>query len=166
MGTLMGMASHADPEESLGFALKTLQQTLRSRMDAALAQAGLTTPQYLVLALLEDHPGISNSELARRSAVAAPTMLKILDALARAGYVERADRTPQLRTRGTTLTDSGRSRLAQASATVEEFENLLRGAAGADAPVIAAWLRTCTGLLMEARTAREPGASPSPGAPR
>ncbi|MFF5672041.1 MarR family winged helix-turn-helix transcriptional regulator [Streptomyces hygroscopicus] len=157
------MASHADPEESLGFALKTLQQTLRSRMDAALAQAGLTTPQYLVLALLEDHPGISNSELARRSAVAAPTMLKILDALARAGYVERADRTPQLRTRGTTLTDSGRNRLAQASATVEEFENLLRDAAGADAPVISAWLRTCTGLLMEARTAREPGTSPCPG---
>ncbi|MBD3006421.1 MarR family transcriptional regulator [Streptomyces sp. 5-10] len=86
----------------------------------ALAQVGLTTPPYLVLALLEPHPGISNSELARRSAVAAPTMLKILDALARAGYVERADRTPQLRTRGTTLTDSGRNRLAQSSATYEE----------------------------------------------
>ncbi|MEU2791983.1 MarR family transcriptional regulator [Streptomyces sp. NPDC007100] len=157
------MASHANPEESLGFALKTLQQTLRSRMDAALTEAGLTTPQYLVLALLEDHPGISNSELARRSAVAAPTMLRILDALAKAGYIERADRTPQLRTRGTTLTSSGRSRLAQASATVEEFENLLRGAAGADEAVIFAWLRTCTDLLTGAPAAPEPETSPAPG---
>ncbi|MFF3274808.1 MarR family winged helix-turn-helix transcriptional regulator [Streptomyces chrestomyceticus] len=157
------MPSHADPEKSLGFALKKLQQTLRSRMDAALTQAGLTTPQYLVLALLEDHPGISNSELARRSAVAPPTMLKILDALAKAGYVERADRTPQLRTRGTTLTDIGRSRLALASATVETFENLLRDAAGADEPVISAWLRTCTDLVAGTPTAPEPEASPAPG---
>ncbi|WP_050502248.1 MarR family winged helix-turn-helix transcriptional regulator [Streptomyces monomycini] len=157
------MPSHADPEKSLGFALKKLQQTLRSRMDAALTQAGLTTPQYLVLALLEDHPGISNSELARRSAVAAPTMLKILDALAKAGYIERADRTPQLRTRGTTLTDSGRSRLALASATVEKFESLLRDAAGADGPVISAWLRTCTDLLMGAPAAADPDAAPASG---
>ncbi|MCQ8832176.1 MarR family winged helix-turn-helix transcriptional regulator [Streptomyces malaysiensis] len=157
------MNPHVDPEESLGFALKRLQQTLRSRMDAALAQVGLTTPQYLALALLEDHPGISNSELARRSAVAAPTMLKILDALAKAGYIERADRVPRLRTRGTTLTTSGRDRLARASATVKEFEILLRGAAGADEPVISAWLRTCTGLLAEAPATRDASASPSPG---
>ncbi|MEV6130636.1 MarR family transcriptional regulator [Streptomyces violaceusniger] len=157
------MASYADPEESLGFALKTLQQTLRSRMDAALAQTGLTTPQYLVLSILKDHPGVSNSELARYSAVAAPTMLKILDALAKAGYVERAERTPQLRTRGTTLTASGRSRLTQASATVAEFENLLRDAAGADAPAISAWLRTCTSLLTGTPSAPQPEPSPAPG---
>jgi DNA-binding MarR family transcriptional regulator len=162
VGTLIAMASYADPEESLGFALKTLQQTLRSRMDAALAQTGLTTPQYLVLSILKSHPGASNSELARHSAVAAPTMLKMLDALAKAGYVERAERTPQLRTRGTTLTASGRSRLTRASATVAEFENLLRDAAGADAPAISAWLRTCTSLLTGTPSTPQPEPSPAP----
>lgn len=156
------MASHVDPEESLGFALKTLQQTLRSRMDAALAETGLTTPQYLVLGILKEHPGISNSELARRSAVAAPTMLKILDTLDRAGYVQRAERTPQLRTRGTRLTRTGRSRLTRASAKVAEFEGLLRDVAGADAPAISAWLRTCTERLAGAPATGEPESSPVP----
>jgi len=139
------MHPHVGLEHSMGFALKRLQQTLRSRMDAALAPHSLTTPQYLVLALLAEHPGISNSELARRSAVAAPTMLRILDRLSQAGHITRADRSPELRTRGTALTSSGEKQLAAASEHVRRFEDLLLAHAKPDhVEIIMTWMRTCT----------------------
>jgi len=46
------MDAHVESHRTLGYALKRLQQTLRARMDAALAPFELTAPQYAVLALL------------------------------------------------------------------------------------------------------------------
>ena len=63
------MASHVDPRQTMGFALKRLQHALRSKMDGVLAEFGLTTPQYAVLVLLAEFPGISSAELARNSEV-------------------------------------------------------------------------------------------------
>src|SRR3954465_12128686 len=110
------MSSHVSPDHSMGFALKRLQQTLRSRMDAALAEYGLSSPQYAVLAMLAEHPGISNAELARRSFVAPPTMLRILDGLSQSGLITRAALSPEQRARRTILTNSGKKRLRGASA--------------------------------------------------
>jgi DNA-binding MarR family transcriptional regulator len=137
------MTSHVNPDQSIGFALKRLQQALRSRMDTALAVHGLSTPQYAVLALLAEHPGISNAELARRSFVAAPTMLRLLDGLSQAGLVTRAAPTPELRTRGTVLTDAGQQRLTAASGEVQEFEDLLVTQSGPATEIILTWLRDC-----------------------
>ncbi|HWC78773.1 MAG TPA: MarR family transcriptional regulator [Pseudonocardiaceae bacterium] len=142
------MGSHVNPDVSLGFALKRLQQGLRSRMDSALAEHGLTTPQYAVLALLAEHPGISNAELARRSFVAAPTMLRILDTLDHAGLIARAAPAPDQRTRGTVLTAGGRKRLTAATPDVQGFEDLLvTKAAPEHLDVILAWLRDCAAEL-------------------
>ncbi|HEY4456077.1 MAG TPA: MarR family winged helix-turn-helix transcriptional regulator [Pseudonocardiaceae bacterium] len=144
------MTTHVHPDESIGFALKRLQQILRTRMDAALATYALTTPQYAVLALLADDPGMSNAELARRSFVAAPTMLRILDGLTDAGLITRADPTPEHRVRGTALTNLGRTRLAQATPHVRNFENLLVANAQPEhVEVITNWLRTCARQLGE-----------------
>lgn len=144
------MSSHIDPDRSMGFALKRLQQVLRSKMDATLAPHGLTTPQYLVLALLAEHPGISNSELARLSAVTAPTMLRILDALSLAGHIFRGEPAAELRIRGTELTDSGERQLAATAEHVQRFEDLLLGQAAPEhAGIILNWLRGCTERLAE-----------------
>jgi DNA-binding MarR family transcriptional regulator len=134
----------------MGFALKRLQQALRSRMDAALAEHGLSSPQYAVLALLAEHPGISNAELARRSFVAAPTMLRLLDGLSRAGLVARADRSPELRARGIALTAAGEQQLAASSAHVQHFEDLLRAQTAPEhVDIVMAWLRACAARLNE-----------------
>jgi DNA-binding MarR family transcriptional regulator len=144
------MSSHVSPDHSMGFALKRLQQTLRSRMDAALAEYGLTSPQYAVLALLAEHPGLSNAELARRSFVAAPTMLRLLDALSQAGLIARAAPSPEQRVRRTVLTSGGKKRLAAASAHVQEFEDLLVAQANpVHVEIIMSWLRTCAEQLSD-----------------
>ena len=142
------MTPHVNPDHSMGFALKRLQQALRSRMDAALAVHGLSAPQYAVLALVAEYPGISNAELARRSFVAAPSMLRLLDGLSQAGLIARAAPVPELRARGTVLTDAGQRRLAAASGQVQEFENLLVTQSGPEhTDVIMSWLRECAELL-------------------
>jgi DNA-binding MarR family transcriptional regulator len=142
------MSPHVSPEQSMGFAVKRLQQTMRSRMDAARAEHGLTSPQYAVLALLAEYPGSSNAELARRSHVAAPTMLRLVDTLARTGLITRDAPSPEQRVRRTVLTPEGRKRLAAASNYIRHVENLLvRRAEPAHVEIIMGWLHGCADEL-------------------
>jgi DNA-binding MarR family transcriptional regulator len=139
------MASHVDPEASLGFALKRLQQRLRARMDGMLAEFGLTTPQYAVLALLAENPGITNAELARRSFVAPPTMIRMVTALEETGLIARD--VPEGRMKRTELTDEGRARFADAALVVQGVERQLHTRAGDNFQVISDWLNACAADL-------------------
>lgn len=136
------MSSHVNPDVSMGFALKRLQQALRGAMDEALSAHGLSTPQYLVLALVEEHPGATNADLARRSYVAAPTMVRLVEALRGAELIARVDTAG--RRRGYELTRDGGERLEKASADVARFEDLLMAEASPDhVEVVMGWLRSC-----------------------
>ena len=117
-----------DPFATIGFALKQAQQALRTHMDAALQQIGLTTPQYAVLNFLQIAPGASNAELARRSFVTPQTMQGIVVALERSGFVVRAPHAKHGRVQTTELTDQGRNVLAAASTIVAGAEARLRAA--------------------------------------
>jgi DNA-binding MarR family transcriptional regulator len=141
------MPSHVDPDRTLGFALKRVQQVLRNRMDARLAAYRLTSPQYAVLALLAEHPGISNAELARRSFVTPPTMIRMIATLTDEGVITRDERTAAARTRPIALTPAGRKRLAVASSDVQDLEDILLRTAGSDAQTILTWLRSTAELL-------------------
>lgn len=148
------MNSHVDPDESLGFALKRLQQVLRGAMDAALGEHGLSTPQYLVLAMLKEHPGSTNADLARLSFVSAPTMLRMVEALNIAGLIQlvreptRDPGRPVSRRRGYALTREGRRRAETASDTVAWFEDVLLSEAAPDhLAVIIEWMNACSDRL-------------------
>ncbi|MBA8922868.1 DNA-binding MarR family transcriptional regulator [Kutzneria viridogrisea] len=142
------MDSHVDPGQSMGFALKRLQQALRSRMDAGLARYGLTTPQYAVLALLADQPGISNAELARRAFVTPPTMIRIVTTLAELGLLTRQGTPVEGRARSTRLTEEGRRRLNAAARAVQQCEDLLREQAGpGERELVLRWLADCADRL-------------------
>lgn len=117
-----------DPFATIGFALKQAQQALRTHMDAALQQIGLTTPQYAVLNLLKIAPGASNADLARRSFVTPQTMQGIVVSLERSGFVVRAPHAKHGRVQTTELTGQGRNVLAAASTIVAGAEARLRAA--------------------------------------
>ena len=121
-------ATIGDAYATIGFALKLAQQALRTHMDAALQQIGLTTPQYAVLNFLQAEPGASNAELARRSFVTPQTMQGIVVALERLGFVARAPHASHGRVQTTELTDRGRDVLAAASGIVAGAEARLRAA--------------------------------------
>ncbi|MDX6237473.1 MAG: hypothetical protein QOG10_2288, partial [Kribbellaceae bacterium] len=56
-------------EERLGSHLKRVEQELGVAKLAAVKPAGLTVPQYAALFVLDEQPGISAAELARRCLV-------------------------------------------------------------------------------------------------
>ena len=76
--------------EEVGYLLKEVQQDLRKRMDRALVELNLTTPQYSVLSELHGFPGLSNAELARKSFVTPQTMNLIIQNLEARGLVGRS----------------------------------------------------------------------------
>jgi DNA-binding MarR family transcriptional regulator len=149
------MVSQGGTERVMGYAVKRLQQALRARMDGVLAQHRLTMPQYAVLALLAEQPGISNAELARLSFVTPPTMIRIVTTLEEMGLLTRVDRPSEGRARAAALTAKGERRLKAAAGDVDAVEHLLRDSASeTDRPVIAAWLASAAERLEVGRMPR------------
>ncbi len=83
------MARQARVEERVGWVLKRAQQALRAAMDEALRRRGLTTAQYAALSTLEEAPGLSGAEVARRCFVTPQTLNEIVTHLEASGLVER-----------------------------------------------------------------------------
>src|SRR5919204_154925 len=82
-------------------------------MDAALRHLGITTPQYAVLTFLDESPGLSAAQLARRAFVTPQTMQRIVANLQAAGLIER-DPHPELgRVLEVRLSDRGRGVLME-----------------------------------------------------
>ncbi|MGI8648079.1 MAG: hypothetical protein ACR2JX_07640 [Mycobacteriales bacterium] len=97
---------------------------------------------------MAEHPNISNAELARRSFVTAPTMIRIITTLSEAMLIARAERTAEERVRRLTLTQKGHARLAAAAVHVQQLEDLLVEHAGPESTgTILAWLRSCADNL-------------------
>jgi DNA-binding MarR family transcriptional regulator len=69
--------------------LRRTYRATRVRLDAQLLATGLTTPQYVVLWVLEQEGELSSSALARQSRVTAQTMDVLVKGLEGAGLVAR-----------------------------------------------------------------------------
>lgn len=105
------------PEE-LGVLIKATQAVLNQRMDEVLRPLGLTVAQYACLRNLSDAPGITSSELARRSFVSRQSMNVLLQGLEKMGLVDRAEQPGQRRERSALLAAQAGSLLAEAEAAV------------------------------------------------
>ncbi|WP_313617068.1 MarR family transcriptional regulator [Agrobacterium sp.] len=132
-----------DTYRSLGYALKRAQQALRGRLDTALRDIGLTTPQYSVLAGLEKNNGLSNAELARRAFVTPQTMQAIIVTLEKAGLIKREAHPDNGRILTTGLTAEGRQAVRAAHEIAANAEQQVRNAVAPDEPdiIYAALLR-------------------------
>ena len=106
----------------IGYLMKRVQHALRTRMDEALRQMGLTTPQYAALSALAEEPGLSGAALARTCFVTPQTMNEILGGLVRAGLVTRMPHPEHGRIVQTQLTDRGKDALAAAQRLISTIE--------------------------------------------
>ncbi|MFT4230625.1 MAG: MarR family transcriptional regulator [Microbacterium sp.] len=110
----MAMRSEPPLPEELGVLIKQTQAVLHQRMDEALRPLGLTVPQYVCLQSLHDSPGITSSELARRTFVTRQAMNTLLQGLVQRGLVERSGDPGPRRELAATLTDSATALLRRA----------------------------------------------------
>jgi len=99
-----------------------LDRALRRELDRRLEPFGLSWPQYTALSVLQRTSGLSNAQLARRCYVTPQSMHQVIDALERAGYVERAPSSAHRRVLETRLTASGLAELRACDAAIEQME--------------------------------------------
>lgn len=134
--------------QKVGYQLKRTQHALRLRMDDAVRDVGLTTPQYAVLSLLETAPGMSNADLARRAFVTPQTMNAIVTKLETAGLLARQPHPTHGRVQTTLLTERARQILAMAHPLVDVVEQrMLAGLDNQDQWQLLAALRACASAL-------------------
>ena len=80
--------SEAAPPTLL-YLMKQVELAVRARLDEMVRPAGLTALQYTAMTVLERHPDLTASQLARRSFVTAQTMADMVTALLHRGLIER-----------------------------------------------------------------------------
>ncbi|MBF4988153.1 MarR family winged helix-turn-helix transcriptional regulator [Methylophilus sp. 14] len=138
----------SDRLNQVGFLIKRVQQAFRAQMDAALATHGLTTSQYAVLAHLRKSPGLSNAELARRSFVTAPTMIRIVQDLEKLEYIARSKNINHLRVVDMSLTDAGKKVIDLCDSKVNAIqEQMLTGMSEEDVSSFTKLLIQCATQL-------------------
>ena len=133
------------------YTIKQLELGLRVPLEQVTQEAAkLTAAQYTALSVLARWPGITSSELARRSFVRAQTMAETMSPLLEAGYVDRKSDAGNGRRIPLYLTEAGHEVLISLRKPVSELEAELLGAIPPeDRTQFARYLRACRSALTE-----------------
>ena len=109
-------------EDSVGYQLKRAQHALRMRMDEALREEDLTTPQYSALTVIEQNPGLSGNKIAAQCFVTPQTMNLILANLEERKLIMRRPHPEFGRVLQAYPTEEGEKRLHESDRKVRDIE--------------------------------------------
>lgn len=109
----------------LGYLLRQAQAAARLSMERALAELGVTAPQFVVLTMLKAYPGLSGADLARVALLTPQTVGVIIRNLERAGAIGKTPHPVHGRVLMWTLTPSGAALLGQCRRHVMALERRL-----------------------------------------
>jgi DNA-binding MarR family transcriptional regulator len=112
-------------DQPLGFLVRRLMARLRPQAAMALRPLGLGLPEFVCLRILDDDPGRTSAELARRTHVTAQAMNQVLQGLQDIGLVTRPATAPSGRALPAQLTRKGSALLRRAEAAVGEADDQL-----------------------------------------
>lgn len=117
-----------EADTTLLYLVKQVELAVRNHLDKAVSGAKLTALQYTALTVLERHPGLTSSQLARNSFVRPQTMAEMVTALESDGFIERKRDARSQRQLLITLTPHGREVLESLRQPVAELEaHMTRG---------------------------------------
>lgn len=122
------------PDGYLIYLVKQIEMGVRRPFEELIAGHGISTAGYTALTVLQSRPGITSSELARRSFVRAQTMAETVAALGEAGLVRREKDPDHGRQILLFITDHGVDRVATLAAEVIQLETHMIARLGADEP--------------------------------
>ena len=106
----------------IAYLLRQAHGAMRQAMDQALSRAGLTSPQFLVLNLLDAYSGASGADLARIAHLTPQTMNGIVKNLLRDGLITRVEHETHGRVLRTQLTPAGKTKLRQCKHHADAIE--------------------------------------------
>jgi DNA-binding MarR family transcriptional regulator len=114
----------------LGYLLRQAAAAYRLRLERALADLGVTPPQFAVLTMIKAYPGLSNADLARLTLLTPQTVSVIVANLLRDGALERRAHAVHGRILQLDLTAAGRAVLAKSRARALALERDLKAGLG------------------------------------
>jgi DNA-binding MarR family transcriptional regulator len=121
---LFAVPATADTHQRFSVAWESFFRTtrrLRARANRFPGEAGLTLPQYHLLEPLREAGELRVGELADHAGVAPPTATRMLDCLARDGFVSRRHSETDRRSVLVGLTTDGEHAVEQAHAVIEAW---------------------------------------------
>jgi DNA-binding MarR family transcriptional regulator len=134
----------------VGYLIKRAQTVLHDAMTEALHSLDLTVTQFAVLTALDDEPGLSNADLARRAFVTPQSMHAVLQELERRQLVVRRTHPQHQRVLQAALTEAGRRTLRSAAKAINAVEEqMLRNLSVPSRTKLASSLASCIESLAE-----------------
>lgn len=115
-------------QDSLGYALRRAQVHAYSLFFEMIGPLELSPARLTALSMIAMEPEINQATLARRLDVAGPSVMKMIDALEAAGYIERRDVVGDRRRYSLGLTPTGTELLQTLRARMDAYEDKLAGA--------------------------------------
>jgi DNA-binding MarR family transcriptional regulator len=110
----------------LGFHIRLAHGAVLRHFGEHFAELGLTQKQVSVLWLTHDHPGIAQTDLARRLQMDRATTMAIVHALERRHLIARERAEDDRRRIGLALTEEGRTAFEEARAAIVTHEQWLK----------------------------------------
>lgn len=112
--------------ENLASNLSRTARLIRHRLDERLSPLGLTQSRWLILLLLSKFGGnMPQKDIAECVGAEGPTIVRLLDALERMGFIERRGQHNDRRAKIVTLTPQAASVLAEIMRITREFRQEL-----------------------------------------
>jgi MarR family transcriptional regulator for hemolysin len=118
--------------EPIGLALARAAKTVSRAFDRALAQAGGSTPTWLILLSVKSGRASTQRELARAVGIEGATLTHHLDGLERAGLIARARDPENRRVQLVTLTSDGDAAFHRLRRAAVAFDRRLRAGVADD----------------------------------
>lgn len=138
------------PQGHLGYLVRQANVAVRAAMDRALADLGVTPPQFAVLTMIASYPGLSGADLARLTFLTPQTINVIVGNLEKAGAIEKSAHALHGRILQLTATARGRALLGRCRARVMGVEKELGGLLGRnEQKVVRRWLSAVAEKLTE-----------------
>jgi DNA-binding MarR family transcriptional regulator len=140
-------------EPTLLYLMKQVELAVRARLDDMVRPAGLTALQYTAMTVLERHPDLTASQLARRSFVTAQTMADMVTSLLDRGLIERHRDQADRRRLVLALRRPGRVLLDEYRPKVEALEaEMLSGLTTTEAVALRRAVIACQAALANGTT--------------
>lgn len=112
--------------DNLGFHIRLAHGAVYRHFSMTFSALGLTQKQAGVLWLIDDHPGIAQTDLARRLQMDRATTMGIVNRLQARGYLRRDASTSDRRRQALFLNPVGEDALKDAKAAILEHEAWLK----------------------------------------
>jgi DNA-binding MarR family transcriptional regulator len=110
----------------LGFHIRLAHGAVYRHFQETFAHLELTQKQVSVLWLVGDHPGIAQTDLARRLQMDRATVMAIVNRLQARGFLERGESSSDRRRQTLVLRPAGETALIEARAAILEHEAWLK----------------------------------------